>query len=166
MFGFLKKIGSAVSHVASSVGKKASNVVGSAVSMGKKVAGTVGTIAKKVSSVSDAVSKGLAVAGGVAGAVGLEPVAGVLEAGAVGAKGISEVSKGVGAVAGKVGTVASTVGRVASAVGSGNVAGAMAGAGTLKRQVQDTKTTAQNTTRSAIERGKDVRQQFKNATGR
>jgi hypothetical protein len=161
MFGFLKKIGGAISHVASSVGKKASNVVGSAVSLGKKVAGSVGTIAKKVSSVSDAVSKGLAVAGGVAGAIGLEPVAGVLEAGALGAKGVSEASAGVSSVAGKVGNVADTIGRVSSAVGRGNVAGAMAGAGTLKRQVQDVKTSAQTTTRSAIERGKDVRQQFK-----
>ena len=53
--------------------------------------------------------------------------------------------------------------RVGSALAKGNIAGASASAGTLVRQVQDTKTSAMNTTRSAIERGKDVRQQFKQA---
>ena len=173
MFGFLRKIGSSVSHAVSSVGKKVSGAVSSAVQVGKKVAGSVGSIAKKVSSVSDDVAKGLAVAGGVAGAVGLEPVAGVLEAGAGISKAVSEGAKGVGAVASDVNTgirmgegVVKTAGKVAGAVRSGNVASAMSQAGQLRKQVQDVKTQAQTTTRSAIERGKDVRQQLRTATGR
>lgn len=172
MFGFLKKIGGAVSHAVSSVGKKVNAGVSSAVQFGKKVAGTVGTVAKKVSSVSDAVSKGLAVAGGVAGAVGLEPVAGALEVGAGLTKAVSEGAKGVGAVAGDVNKglgmaqgVVKTATKIAQSGASGNIPAVRSQAGQLKRQVQDAKTQAQKTTRSAIERGKDVRQQVKQSTG-
>lgn len=173
MFGFLKHIGGSISHAVSSVSKKVSGAVSSAVKVGKKVAGKVGSIANKVSSVSDAVSKGLAVAGGVAGAIGLEPVAGVLEAGAGVSKAISEGAKGVGAVASdvnkgldKVQAVNQTARNIAGAVAGGNIQGAVSQAGTLKRQVQDVKTTAQTTTRNAIQRGKDVRQQVKQATSK
>jgi len=168
MFGFLKRIGSAISHTATSVGKKVGAVANSAIAIGKKVAGTVGTIAKKVSTVSDSVSKGLAVAGGVAGALGLEPIAGALEAGAGLSKVVGEGAKGVGAVSKDVNRglaqasgVVKTAGKVGSAVLSGDGASAMTQAGLLRKQGQDLKTSAQNTSRSAIERGKDVRQQFR-----
>ena len=173
MFGFLKKIGSSVSHAVSSVSKKVNAGVSSAVQFGKKVAGNVGSIAKKVSSVSDAVSKGLAVAGGVAGAIGLEPVAGVLEAGAGVSKAVSEGAKGVSAVAGDVNKglgmaqgVVKTATKIAQSGASGNIPAVRSQVGQAKRQVQDLQTKAQTTTRSAIERGKDVRQQVKQATGR
>ena len=168
MFGFLKKIGSSVSHAVSSVAKKVNAGASSAVKFGKKVAGSVGTIAKKVSTVSDAVSKGLAVAGGVAGAVGLEPIAGALEAGAGVAKGVSEASKGVGAVAGDVNKglgmaqgVVKTATKIAQSASKGNIPAVRSQVGQAKKQVQDIQTQAQKTTRSAIERGKDVRQQLK-----
>ena len=168
MFGFLKKIGGAIHHVATSVGKKVASATNSAISVGKKVAGTVGTIASKVSNVSDVVAKGLAVAGGVAGAVGLEPLAGVLEAGAGVSKAVSEASKGVGAVAGDVGktlnvasNVSATAGKIGSAIASGNIKKGLAQAPTLVKQGMDLKTSAQSTTRSAIERGKTIGQQLK-----
>tara|TARA_R110001592_G_scaffold357277_2_gene660157 strand:- start:3953 stop:4465 length:513 start_codon:yes stop_codon:yes gene_type:complete len=168
MFGFLKKIGSAIHHTATAVGKKVAHATSTAISVGKKVAGSVGTIASKVSNVSDAVAKGLAVAGGVAGAVGLEPLAGVLEAGAGASKVISEASKGVGAVAGDVNkglntatNVAGTVSKIGSAVASGDFKKGLAQAPALVKGVQDLKTSAQTTTRNAIQRGKNVQQQLK-----
>ena len=112
-------------------------------------------------------------AGGVAGAVGLEPIAGVLEAGAGVSKAVSEGAKGVGAVAGDVKSglgmaqgVVKTATKIAQSGASGNIPAVRSQVGQAKKQVQDLQTKAQTTTRSAIERGKDVRQQVKQATGR
>ncbi len=171
----LSNIGHGIAHGVSSVGKKVSGAVDSISKVGQKVAGAVGGVADKVKSVAGSVAKGLALAGAGVASLGPEalPVAGALEAGAgvgqaisSGAEAVKGLAGGVGGIASKVGDINRGISGVASKVRSGDVAGAVSGVSNVARQVQDAKMSAQQTTRDTIQRGKDVRQQFKNAVGR
>ena len=113
-WGFLGKIGGAISSVAHSVAKKVSHVVDAGISIGRKVSGVAHSIAHKVGEVAHKVGD---VAHTVAGYVdkGASALAGIpilgtaaglvskvthgVEAGARGVEGISKVvEKGTGAV--------------------------------------------------------------------
>lgn len=174
----LSNIGHGIAHGVSSVGKKVSGAVDSISKVGQKVAGAVGGVADKVKSVAGSVAKGLALAGAGVGAIsaeqpellpvagGLEAAAGVSEAIKGGAEAVKGLAGGVGGLASKVGDINRGISGVASKVRSGDVAGAVSGVSNVARQVQDAKMSAQKTTRDTIQRGKDVRQQFKSAVGR
>ena len=154
------------------VGKKIGSGIDSAVKVGHKVAHGVATVGKKISNVAGTVGKGLAIAGGVAGAMGLEPIAGALEVGAGISGAVAGASNLVSNVAGDVDRGInraeqlknSAVG-VGSALLSGNVASAQRQGIALSKDVQDSVSSAKANVRRTIERGKDVRQQFKSAVG-
>jgi hypothetical protein len=186
-WGFLGKIGSAISNVAGGIAKKVSHVVDAGISIGRKVSGVahsiahkVGEVAHKVGDVAHTVAgyvdkgaaalSGIPILGTAAGLV--SKVTHGVEAGARGVEGVSHaVEKGTGAIdrgidraeelKHKAGAVLSTAD---VALRKGDIKGVVAGAkqlvGVGKEGVSAVKQTAGEVggaAREGLERVKEVR---------